>query len=97
MPVLSCPCLSCHPHGQTGSLGHGTFGIVIKALDLRSEPPTEVAIKLLPRGDFVGPLTLTAVTAHLQPVMEQLFMCRVLQSCYTPAVSELWLSWGPVA
>ena len=41
---------------QTGSLGHGTFGIVIKALDLRSEPPTEVAIKLLPRGDFVRPL-----------------------------------------
>ena len=39
---------------QTGCLGHGTFGIVIKALDLRSDPPTEVAIKLLPRGDFVS-------------------------------------------
>lgn len=38
---------------QTGCLGHGTFGIVIKALDLRSDPPIEVAIKLLPRGDFV--------------------------------------------
>ncbi|KAK9918091.1 hypothetical protein WJX75_001144 [Coccomyxa subellipsoidea] len=38
---------------QIGCLGHGTFGIVIKALDLRSDPPTEVAIKLLPRGDFV--------------------------------------------
>ena len=25
-----------------GCLGHGTFGIVIKALDLRSDPPTEV-------------------------------------------------------
>ena len=43
----------CRGHLQTGSLGQGTFGIVIKALDLRSDPPTEVAIKLLPRGDFV--------------------------------------------
>ncbi len=53
-------------HAQTGSLGHGTFGIVIKALDLRSEPPTEVAIKLLPRGDFVRPLPTTPATMHLR-------------------------------
>jgi len=26
---------------------------VVKALDLRSDPPVEVAIKLLPRGEFV--------------------------------------------
>ena len=38
---------------QTGELGQGTFGVVIKALDLRTQPPVEVAIKLLPRGDFV--------------------------------------------
>ena len=40
-------------HLQTGELGQGTFGVVIKALDLRTHPPVEVAIKLLPRGDFV--------------------------------------------
>ena len=43
-------CLDCL---QTGELGQGTFGVVIKALDLRTQPPVEVAIKLLPRGDFV--------------------------------------------
>lgn len=42
------------PHyEQNGFLGQGTFGIVVKALDLRTEPPLEVAIKLLPRGDIV--------------------------------------------
>ena len=43
---------------QSGLLGQGTFGIVVKALDLRCEPPQEVAIKLLPRGDIVGPLAI---------------------------------------
>ena len=40
---------------QTAELGHGTFGMVVKALDIRTKPPTEVAIKMLPRGDFVCP------------------------------------------
>ena len=39
---------------QNGLLGQGTFGIVVKALDLRTSPPLEVAIKLLPRGDIVS-------------------------------------------
>ena len=43
---------------QIAELGHGTFGIVIKAWDMRTQPPTEVAIKMLPRGDFVGALPL---------------------------------------
>lgn len=53
VPMLQLPLITWV---QTGCLGHGTFGIVIKALDLRSDPPTEVAIKLLPRGDFVSSL-----------------------------------------
>ena len=48
-PALSTPC-----QVQIAELGHGTFGIVIKAWDMRTQPPTEVAIKMLPRGDFVG-------------------------------------------
>lgn len=39
---------------QIAELGHGTFGMVVKALDIRTVPPTEVAIKMLPRGDFVS-------------------------------------------
>ena len=39
---------------QIAELGQGTFGMVIKALDTRTSPPTEVAIKMLPRGDFVS-------------------------------------------
>ena len=35
-------------------LGQGTFGIVVKAMDLRTDPSLEVAIKLLPRGDIVS-------------------------------------------
>ena len=45
---------------QIAELGHGTFGIVIKAWDMRTQPPTEVAIKMLPRGDFVGAQVLSS-------------------------------------
>ena len=38
---------------QTGVLGHGTFGLVIRAIDREACPPVEVAIKLLPRGNFI--------------------------------------------
>lgn len=38
---------------QLAELGHGTFGMVVKALDIRTVPPSEVAIKMLPRGDFI--------------------------------------------
>jgi serine/threonine protein kinase len=38
---------------QTGILGQGTFGCVVRALDPDGTPPTEVAIKLLPRGTFI--------------------------------------------
>lgn len=42
------------PHyEQICLLGQGTFGIVVKAMDLRTDPSLEVAIKLLPRGDIV--------------------------------------------
>lgn len=46
---------------QCGLLGQGTFGIVVKALDLRSSPPPEVAIKLLPRGDIVSSFSLLSL------------------------------------
>jgi serine/threonine protein kinase len=78
---------------QTGCLGHGTFGIVIKALDLRSDPPTEVAIKLLPRGDFVSTRCLVLSlqiappfrvfergTVHLQVKNYQLYVRREIQN-----------------
>lgn len=40
---------------QTGQLGRGSFGVVLRALDTRVEPQgEEVAIKLLPRGEFVS-------------------------------------------
>ena len=48
---------------QSGLLGQGTFGIVVKALDLRTNPPLEVAIKLLPRGDIVS-LAACLTEAH---------------------------------
>lgn len=38
---------------QTGVLGRGTFGMVIRATDPETDPPTDVAIKLLPRGNFI--------------------------------------------
>ncbi|KAK9915501.1 hypothetical protein WJX75_000010 [Coccomyxa subellipsoidea] len=38
---------------QTGVLGQGTFGTVIRATDSETDPPTDVAIKLLPRGNFI--------------------------------------------
>jgi serine/threonine-protein kinase SRK2 len=38
---------------QTGLLGQGTFGMVIRATDPETDPPTDVAIKLLPRGNFI--------------------------------------------
>lgn len=40
-------------HVQTGVLGEGTFGVVVKACDPASSGP-ELAIKLLPRGEFVS-------------------------------------------
>ena len=46
---------SSRRYKQLGKLGEGTFGVVIKALDLKTDPPTYVAVKLLPRGDFVWP------------------------------------------
>ena len=38
---------------QTGVLGQGTFWMVIRATDPESDPPADVAIKLLPRGTFI--------------------------------------------
>lgn len=38
---------------QTGVLGNGTFGLVIRAVDNEACPPVVVAIKLLPRGNFI--------------------------------------------
>ena len=55
--------LSMHPVLlQSCLLGQGTFGIVVKALDLRCDTPQEVAIKLLPRGDVVSSRQMTAGT-----------------------------------
>jgi hypothetical protein len=66
--------------GQTGCLGHGTFGIVIKALDLRSDPPTEVAIKLLPRGDFVSSLSLSlAPCMHILHIAQETLTLTEIQ------------------
>jgi hypothetical protein len=41
---------------QIGALAAGSFGTVLHAEDLRSEPHTQLAIKLVPRGDFVSDL-----------------------------------------
>lgn len=38
---------------QTGVLGNGSFGLVIRAVDKEANPPVDVAIKLLPRGSFI--------------------------------------------
>ena len=40
---------------QTGVLGAGTFGVVVRAVDPDSlaDCPSEVAIKLLPRGELL--------------------------------------------
>lgn len=38
---------------QTGVLGEGTFGVVLRARDPQAMGGGEIAIKLLPRGDFV--------------------------------------------
>ena len=42
-----------HVDTQIRVLGQGTFGVVVKALDLRQQPPVVVAIKLLRRGEFI--------------------------------------------
>ena len=34
-------------------LGSGSFGLVIRAIDREAQPPVHVAIKLLPRGNFI--------------------------------------------
>lgn len=39
---------------QTGVLGEGTFGVVLRARDPQAMGGGEIAIKLLPRGDFVS-------------------------------------------
>ena len=39
--------------------------MVVKALDIRTNPPTEVAIKMLPRGDFVSPYLLGVCSRFL--------------------------------
>ena len=37
-----------------GVLGSGSFGVVIRAEDQRTNPPIDTAIKLMPRGGFVS-------------------------------------------
>ena len=49
---------------QLAELGHGTFGMVVKALDIRTVPPSEVAIKMLPRGDFVSSHCSSSCVCH---------------------------------
>ena len=39
---------------QTGVLGNGSFGVVLRVEDSRCTPPHEVAVKLLPRGATVS-------------------------------------------
>ena len=61
---------------QIAELGHGTFGMVVKALDMRTKPPTEVAIKMLPRGDFVS-------SRCLRPALQLLSVCLpVCAACF---------------
>ena len=57
---------------QIAELGHGTFGMVVKALDIRTKPPTEVAIKMLPRGDFVSTLLLVICSIFAMQVALQI-------------------------
>lgn len=62
MPLLALVStgLACEhvrlPCAQTGVLGQGTFGVVVRAVDPDNsspECPVEVAIKLLPRGEVL--------------------------------------------
>ena len=48
-------------------LGEGTFGVVVKARDPEAPSGGEIAIKLLPRGDFVRPSHLAPALACLAP------------------------------
>ena len=63
----ACDSVLCSADGpqhalQVGELGHGSFGVVVKALDMREKPPREVAIKLLSRGNFVSGLACQATS-----------------------------------
>jgi len=53
--VSACLTSARLPCAQTGVLGQGTFGVVVRAVDPDMSPdcPVEVAIKLLPRGEVL--------------------------------------------
>ncbi|KAK9837089.1 hypothetical protein WJX81_002014 [Elliptochloris bilobata] len=55
MPAVSSPQYDLGRYQQTGVLGAGTFGVVVRAVDPDSlaDCPAEVAIKLLPRGELL--------------------------------------------
>lgn len=89
---LSALSLACFV--QIAELGHGTFGIVIKAWDMRTQPPTEVAIKMLPRGDFVGVITVSTLHTPAELVLLWGYLlcgthCTAACKCTPDTVSSL--------
>lgn len=67
---------------QLAELGHGTFGMVVKALDIRTVPPSEVAIKMLPRGDFVSSHGSSSCACHSCAYQVLMHICHGF-SCIT--------------
>ena len=51
--IRRCSHTACLCRVQVGVIGRGAFGVVIQAVDESTDPPQEVAIKLLPRGDLI--------------------------------------------
>ena len=59
LPLCIGPCPPAHhcctfsTFLQTGVVGQGSFGVVLRGVDLRKPVTSELAFKMLPRGDFV--------------------------------------------
>ena len=75
---------------QTGVLGVGSFGVVVRAVDPDSlaHCPLEVAIKLLPRGE----LTKNFKTYVTREILHQ----SRLEHPFIVSIKEVWTA-GPAA
>ncbi len=58
-------------------IGAGTFGLVVKAMDARLNPPEDVAIKMLPRGQRVRIRTGSFGLHDLLVAVTPTYLCAV--------------------